>query len=66
MYGWEMSQKLAVYGFEWVKNISQFSEDIIENYNEDSNKRYFLEVDVQCPEKKQMAYTTTYRSYQKY
>ena len=66
MYGWEMSQKLAVYGFEWVKNISQFNEDIIENYNEDSNKGYFLEVDVQYPEKKQMAYTTTYRSYQKY
>ena len=52
MYGWEMSQKLAVYGFEWVKNISQFNEDIIENYNEDSNKGYFLEVDVQYPEKK--------------
>ena len=46
-----MSQKLSVAGFKWVKNTSQFSKDFIENYNEDSDQRYFLEVDIQYPEK---------------
>ena len=46
-----MSQKLPVAGFKWVKNTSQFSKDFIENYNEDSDERNFLEVDIQYPEK---------------
>ena len=45
-----MSQKLPVNNFEWVKYTSQFDEDFIENYNEESNEGYFLEVDVQCLE----------------
>ena len=47
MYGWVGSQKLPVSGFEWIEELSQFKEDFIENYNEDSNKGYFLEVDVE-------------------
>ena len=39
-----MSQKLPVKNFEWIENTSQF---IIKNYNEKSDKGYFLEVDVQ-------------------
>ena len=27
LYGWEMSQKLPVNGFKWVKNLSKFNED---------------------------------------
>ena len=46
-----MSQKLPVAGFKWVKNTLQFSKDFIGNYNEDSDERYFLELDVQYPEK---------------
>ena len=46
LYGWAMSQKLPVNGFE-----SQFKEDFIKNYDEDSNKGYFLEVDVEYPKK---------------
>ena len=44
-----MSQKLPVNGFEWVKNLSKFNEDFIKNYDENSDKRYFLEVDVEYP-----------------
>ena len=46
-----MSQKLPVYKFEWIKDTSQFDEDFIKNYNEETNERYFLVVDVQYPEK---------------
>ena len=46
-----MSQKLPVNNFEWLKDTSQFNEDFIKNYNEESDKRYFLEVDVQNPRK---------------
>ena len=27
LYGWTMSQKLPVNGFEWVAELSQFKED---------------------------------------
>ena len=40
LYGWAMSQKLPVNGFEWVAELSQFKEDSIKNFNEDSNKVY--------------------------
>ena len=45
-----MLQKLPVKDFKWVEDISEFHEDFIESYNNDSDKGYFLEVDVQCPE----------------
>ena len=34
-----------------MKNTSQFHEDFIKNYNEESDKEYFLEVDIQYLEK---------------
>ena len=43
-----MSQKLPVDGFEWVKN-SKFNEDFIKEYDKNSDKGYFLEVDVEYP-----------------
>ena len=46
-----MSQKLPVNGFEWIKNISQLSEDLAKNYNEEKDEGYFPEVDVQYLEK---------------
>ena len=48
--GWPMSQKLPVDKFEWIE-ASQFNEDFIESYNEESDEGYFLVVDVQYPEK---------------
>ena len=46
-----MLQKLPVNNFEWIKDTSQFNEDFIKDYNEESDERYFLEVDVQYLEK---------------
>ena len=46
-----MSQKLPVHNFEWIEDTSQFNEVSIKNYNEESDERHFLEVDVQYPEK---------------
>ena len=44
-----MSQKRPLNGFEWVEELSKFDERFIKNYNEDSNKVYFLEIDVEYP-----------------
>ena len=44
LYRLVMLQKLSVGGFQWVEETSQFNEDFI---NEDSDERYFLEVEVQ-------------------
>ena len=45
-----MSQNLPVKNFKWVKDISNSDESFIKSYNEESDERYFLEVDVQYPE----------------
>ena len=37
LYGWAMSQNIPVNKFEWFKDTSQFNEDFIKNYNEESN-----------------------------
>ena len=49
LYGWDMSQKLPVDCFKWVKKLSKFNEDFIKNYDENSDIGYFLEVDVEYP-----------------
>ena len=47
LYGWAMSQKLPINGFKWVTYLSRFNENFIKSYNENSDIRYFLEVDVE-------------------
>ena len=49
LYGWAISQKLPVNGFEWEKNIPKFHEYFIKNYDEDCNEGYFVEADVEYP-----------------
>ena len=44
-----MSQKLPVNCFKWVEELSKFDERFIKDYDENSNKRYVLEVDVEYP-----------------
>ena len=44
-----MSQKLPVNNFKWIEETSQFNKDFLKSYNEESNEKYFLEVDVQYP-----------------
>ena len=49
LYGWAMSQKFPVDGFKLKKDISKFNADFLKNYDEDSDKGYILEVDVEYP-----------------
>ena len=49
LYGWAMSQKLPVNGFQWVEDLSQFKKHFTKNYDENSDKGYFLEVDAEYP-----------------
>ena len=51
LYGPAMLQKFPVNNFEWIKNNSQFNEDFIKIYNEESDEEYFLDVDIQNLEK---------------
>ena len=37
-----MFQELPVNIFEWIEETSQFNEDFIKNYNEESDEGYFL------------------------
>ena len=46
-----MSEKFPVNKFEWIEDTSQFNEDFIKDYSEESDEGYFLEVDVQYFEK---------------
>ena len=46
LYEWAISQKLPVNEFKW-KNMFKFNEKSIKNYDEDSDKGYILEVDVE-------------------
>ena len=45
-----MLQMLLVNNFEWIKDTFKFNEDFIKNYNEESDERFFLEIDVEYPE----------------
>ena len=51
LYGWAMSQKLPIIGFKWVKDLSNFKEDFVKSYDENSDIGYFLEVGVEYPKK---------------
>ena len=53
LYGWVMSKKVPVNRFEWIKDTSQFNKYLIKIYNEESDEGYFLEGDVQYPQKLQ-------------
>ena len=47
-----MFQKLPANGFMWYDDyLSNFTEDIIKNYDENSDMGYFLVVDVEYPKK---------------
>ena len=46
-----MPEKIPVNNFEQIENTSQFNGDSIKSYNEERNKGYVVEVDVQYTEK---------------
>ena len=45
-----MSQRSPLGGFKWVEETSQFNDDFIKSYNDDSDKGHFLKVQVLYPE----------------
>ena len=49
LYGWAMCKKLPVNGFKWGNDLSRFNENFIKNYLENSDRGYFLEVDIEYP-----------------
>ena len=49
LYGQEMRQKLPVDGFKWRKILFKFHEELILEYDEDSDKGYIFAVDVKYP-----------------
>ena len=46
-----MTQKLPVNGFEWVEETLEIIECFVISYNEESEKGYFLEGDLQYTKK---------------
>ena len=44
---------MAVRGFKWVNDISEIDEDFVKDYNQNDNKGYILDVDVDYPSKLQ-------------
>ena len=51
LYGWAMSRKLPVGKFKWKKKMSKFNEKFIKNHDEDFDKGYIREVDVEYPKR---------------
>ena len=49
LYGFAMSEPLLVDGFEGMEDLSKIDEDFIKSYDENSDKGYKLEVDVEDP-----------------
>ena len=49
LYGWAMSQKLLMTGFNLAEKLSRFNERFMRSYNENSDRRYFFEIDVEYP-----------------
>ena len=59
LYGWAMPKKLPVGNFKWIEkdNASKFDENFLKNYDENSDKGYILEVDVEYPENIRMLHS---------
>ena len=56
--------KIACRWFQMEKNILKFNEDFIKNYDENNDKGYIFEVDVEYP-KNYMICIVIYHFYQK-
>ena len=51
LYGKAMTEKLPVRGFNWMEVISKIDQDFVKVYNNNDNKGYILDVDVDYPSK---------------
>ena len=61
LYGWAMSQKLPVDNFKWIEidDLLKLNENFIKNYDENSDKGYILEVDIEYPKNLHKLHRTT-------
>ena len=48
LYGWAMCKTLPLNGYKWA-NVEEFDSDFIKSYDDNSDKGYLLEVDVEYP-----------------
>ena len=49
LYGWAMCKKLPVSNFRWSEDLNKYTEDFIKNYDENSDYRSVLNVDIDYP-----------------
>ena len=49
LYGWAICKKLPLNSFPWSSNLNRYTSNFIKNYNDNSDLRYLLEVDVHYP-----------------
>ena len=49
LYGFAVSEPLSVDGFERMKDPSKIDKDFVKNYDENNDKGYILEVNVEYP-----------------
>ena len=49
LYGWAMCKKLPIINFKWTDDLSKYTENFIRNYDENSDWRGILEVDIEYP-----------------
>ena len=58
LYGWALSQKLPVNRFEWIEETSQFDEDFLTNYNNESDKGYLMLIWSWCSVPRKITWTS--------
>ena len=51
LYEWAMRKTLPLRNFKWLNNLSMFTEEFVKNYDENGDKGYIFEVDVEYPKK---------------
>ena len=49
LYEWAICKKLPLNSFLWSSNLNKYTSSFIKNYNDNSDLRYLLEVDVHYP-----------------
>ena len=50
-------QIIYINDFKWIEDISDFNENFIKSYNDESDEGYFLEADIQDPENSHMIHS---------
>ena len=58
LYGWALSQKLPVNRFEWIEETSQFDEDFLTNYNNESDEGYLMLIWSWCSVPRKITWTS--------